>query len=91
MLRVALEWRSGQPRDSIGACPHYGFVCRSFSELRSDETENTVAQDTGGKVFRNSNNLADAVKTAVDDSSAYYVLGYYLDRRCSMGSFMPSR
>jgi len=72
---------------ALGPAPTTDLSAEAFKNFRSDETENTVAQDTGGKVFRNSNNLADAVKTAVDDSSAYYVLGYYLDQTMLDGKF----
>jgi VWFA-related protein len=72
---------------ALGPAPTTDLSAEAFRNFRSDETENTVAQETGGKVFRNTNDLADAVKTAVDDSSAYYVLGYYLDQTMLDGKF----
>jgi len=72
---------------AVGPAPTTDLSAEAFRNFRSDETENTVAQETGGKVFRNTNDLADAVKTAVDDSSAYYVLGYYLDQTMLDGKF----
>lgn len=36
-----------------------------------------LAQQTGGKVCLNNNDLSECVKRAIDDSSSYYELGYY--------------
>jgi hypothetical protein len=39
---------------------------------------NLVAEMTGGRAFYNTNDLATAASQAAQDSSAYYLLGYYL-------------
>ena len=47
-----------------------------------DSTVNSLknfARMTGGHAYYGSNDLASAIKHAVDDSSSYYLLGYYLD------------
>ena len=62
-----------------------------FTNFRSEETQNTVADDTGGKVFRNTNDLKDAIQTAIDDASSHYVLGYYLDQKKLDGKFHAIR
>ncbi|HUL74329.1 MAG TPA: VWA domain-containing protein [Vicinamibacterales bacterium] len=36
-----------------------------------------LAENTGGLAFVNRGNLADAVREIIDDSSSYYLLGYY--------------
>jgi VWFA-related protein len=41
------------------------------------ETMNTLAERTGGKAFYGSNNLAEAIRRAMDDSRATYTLGFY--------------
>jgi hypothetical protein len=40
-----------------------------------------LASSTGGKAYYNTNDLADCFKRAVDDSSSYYLVGYYLDTK----------
>jgi VWFA-related protein len=44
--------------------------------LTQDSMEN-LAEQTGGKVCMNNNDLSECVKRAIDDSSSYYELSYY--------------
>ncbi len=47
-----------------------------------DSTLNSLknfAKMTGGRAYYGSNDLAGAIKHAAEDSSSYYLLGYYLD------------
>jgi VWFA-related protein len=44
--------------------------------LTQDAMQN-LAQQTGGKVCMNNNDLSECVKRAIDDSSSYYELSYY--------------
>ena len=39
------------------------------------------ADMTGGKAFYNTNDLSGSFKRAADDSSSYYLVGYYLDTK----------
>jgi VWFA-related protein len=48
----------------------------SVSFLTQDSMEN-LAQQTGGKVCTNNNDLSECVRRAIDDSSSYYELSYY--------------
>lgn len=41
------------------------------------DTMKTLAERTGGKAFYGSNDLADAIRRAVDDSRVTYTLGFY--------------
>jgi VWFA-related protein len=41
------------------------------------DTMKTIAEDTGGRAFVNTNAIGDAVRRAMDDSRVTYVLGYY--------------
>lgn len=42
-------------------------------------TFQTIAEATGGEAFYNNNDIVGAFRKAADDSSSYYLLGYYLD------------
>jgi hypothetical protein len=67
-----------------------GFSGPEFGQLQTGRTmlqassvrslEN-FAQMTGGEAYYNSNDLSAGFKRAADDSSSYYLLGYYLDGR----------
>jgi VWFA-related protein len=43
----------------------------------SQDTLVTLAEDTGGRVFLNDNNLTMGIKRAQQEISSYYILGYY--------------
>ena len=46
----------------------------------SQDSMRTIAEDTGGHVYFNTNAIGDAVRSAMDDSKVSYVLGYYSTR-----------
>jgi len=58
---------------STSAIPKRG-VAQSVSNL---DAMQAVAADTGGRAFVNGNDIAGAVRAAIDDSRVNYVLGYY--------------
>ena len=58
-----------------------------FTNFRNDETQNTLAEQTGGRVFRNTNDLTGAIQAAIEDSSSHYTLGFYLDQKKLDGKF----
>ena len=45
--------------------------------LQAQGTMDELAQDTGGKACKNSNDLAGCVMTALKDSSSYYEMSFY--------------
>lgn len=45
--------------------------------LANTDGRESLAQRTGGRAFSNTNDLAQAVRTAFEDSKLTYVLGYY--------------
>jgi VWFA-related protein len=50
---------------------------RQFDQLMaSQETLQTLAADTGGRAFTDSNDFGDAFTQVIRDTSAYYLLGY---------------
>ena len=60
----------------------------SVKEAIFEATRDTMvgfADMTGGKAFYNRNDLDVAFQKAADDSSTYYMLGYYLDKNAKPG------
>jgi VWFA-related protein len=53
----------------------------------AEDTSNIIAHQTGGKVFRNTNDLRAAMTRAVEDSELTYVLGYYSEDERFDGRF----
>jgi hypothetical protein len=45
--------------------------------VRNQETMRELADRTGGRAFYNTNDLASAIHTAIDDSRVTYTLGFY--------------
>jgi hypothetical protein len=41
------------------------------------DSMNLLADETGGKIFRNRNDIERAIRSAVDDGQVSYMLGYY--------------
>ncbi len=58
-----------------------------FERFNKEDTLIKVARETGGRVFLNTNDLNRAMADALQDGSAYYVLGYYPSRKQSDGKF----
>ena len=61
-----------------GVSPFSGAsVTNQFTHLAAtQDTLTTMAEDTGGRAFFDSNNFGDVFKRVVQDTSAYYVLGF---------------
>ncbi len=58
---------------------------QSFDDKQ--ETLVTLAEDTGGKAFLDSNDLAGEIKDARDDVHSYYILGFYSTNAKEDGKF----
>jgi VWFA-related protein len=56
---------------------------RSWLQSSTLDTLKAFAEMTGGRAYYNSNDLANGFKRAADDSSSYYLLGYYMNTRNS--------
>ena len=55
--------------------------------LASQHTMENMAERTGGKAFKNSNDLILGLKSSIEDGSAYYTLEYYPDNKKWDGQF----
>src|SRR5260370_1635912 len=53
----------------------------------NQESMRNLAEQTGGKVCLNNNDLSECVKRAIDDSSSYYELTYYPTDKNWRGEF----
>jgi VWFA-related protein len=63
-------------------------VQRQFNDLNaSQETLTTLAADTGGRAFTDSNDFGDAFARAQRDLSAYYLIGYSSSNAARDGRF----
>jgi VWFA-related protein len=59
----------------------------SQARFSDQESMTQVAEQTGGKICINNNDLGDCVKTAVEEGSTYYELSYYPDASNWHGEF----
>jgi VWFA-related protein len=72
---------SSVPATSLGAqLPAGGIAIAAREHANTITTLETFADMTGGKAFYNRNDLSTSFKEASDDSAAYYMLGYYLNK-----------
>jgi VWFA-related protein len=71
----------------MDAAPSTSLVASGAAKFNTEAMMDKIAADTGGKSFRNTNDLSGALQTAVKDSESYYVLGYYPERKKWDGKF----
>ncbi|HEV7521240.1 MAG TPA: VWA domain-containing protein [Candidatus Angelobacter sp.] len=57
------------------------------TSMNSHSTMNSVAEQTGGKAFYNTNDLNRAIRDSMEDGSTYYTLGYYPENKDWDGRF----
>lgn len=63
-------------------------LARSGNDLRqTQDTLQLLSAESGGRLFKNSNDVASAVATSVADGSSYYLLGYYPENKNWDGKF----
>jgi VWFA-related protein len=67
--------------------PSKSLASATWHKFDTEATMDHLARDTGGEVFRNTNDLNAALQSAVADSESYYVLGYYPERKNWDGKF----
>lgn len=67
-------------RGGMSGAVYAGYLQNREWLLQSTfDTLQEFSKMTGGRAFYNSNDLAEGFRRAVEDSSSYYLLGYYLD------------
>jgi len=77
-LEVAAEFDASR-RSITGGSKIIGRLSSYLSASAKDRQDgiNTLAQDTGGKAFFNTNDLKGALQKAIDLNRTYYTLAYY--------------
>jgi VWFA-related protein len=56
--------------------------------LGTHTSMNSVAEETGGKAFYNTNDISAAVREGLEDGATYYTLGYYPEDKNWNGKFL---
>jgi VWFA-related protein len=87
-LMAAVAGSGATQRSSGGQSLFTGSNARGIQNLsRSQDTLLTMAADTGGQAFTDSNKFGDAFKQIQDDLSSYYLLGYSSTNSAKDGKF----
>ena len=77
----------GGTRQGLGSAQASEISRASEAVIASHSTMSSVADQTGGKAFYNTNNLEKAIRESMDDGSTYYTLGYYPENKNWDGRF----
>jgi hypothetical protein len=73
---------TGMGQASVPSAPSVGQMNnRMWLKQSTIQTLSEFAEMTGGKAFYNTNDLSGSFKRAAEDSSSYYLVGYYLDTK----------
>jgi VWFA-related protein len=70
----------------LGIDTNRNLSAESFQRFSTHDALETIARDTGGRYF-NSNDLDQAIRSALKESSSYYMLGYYPNNKKWDGKF----
>jgi VWFA-related protein len=78
----------GAIRNGLGGSAQASEVSNATeTAMNSHSTMNSVAEQTGGKAFYNTNDLNRAIRDSMEDGSTYYTLGYYPENKEWDGRF----
>ncbi|HEY5029258.1 MAG TPA: VWA domain-containing protein [Candidatus Angelobacter sp.] len=78
----------GTIREGLGGSAQASEISNaSETAMNSHSTMNSVAEQTGGKAFYNTNDLNRAIRDSMEDGSTYYTLGYYPENKDWDGRF----
>jgi VWFA-related protein len=72
--------------DQLGGVLGVGMPAQSSAPIGID-TMQTLADETGGRAFVNTNDLTGAIRDAVEDSAVTYTLGFYIESNSLDGKF----
>lgn len=72
---------------AVGTATAATVMREESNRSSSQQSMRQLAEQTGGRVCVNNNDLSDCVKKAVDDGSSYYELAYYPDSANWTGEF----
>ena len=81
-------FRAGTPlRNSVVSNPVETLNAEDQLRMNTEATMETVAEETGGQVCANDNDLGHCISKAVNDSNAFYEIAYYPDSHDWNGEF----
>lgn len=73
--------------DVSGARGHWDNMPAQSSQPIGIPNMETLADETGGQAFVNTNDITGAIRKAVEDSEVTYTLGFYIDKDSLDGKF----
>jgi len=77
----------GRTRQGMGSRQAAEIGRGSETTISAHATMTSVADQTGGKAFYNTNNIDKAIRESMEDGSTYYTLGYYPENKNWDGRF----
>jgi VWFA-related protein len=83
----SLSGRDSEGKIHLGIDNNRALSGEAFQRFSTHDALETIALDTGGRYFGNSNDLDHAIQSALRESSSYYMLGYYPSNKKWGGKF----
>jgi VWFA-related protein len=83
----SLSGRDSEGKVHLGIDANRALSGEAFQRFSTHDALETIARDTGGRYFGNSNDLDIAIQSALRESSSYYMLGYYPSNKKWGGKF----
>lgn len=77
----------GMGRVGVGSQQANEIDQAAEASMDAHSTMNSVADQTGGKAFYNTNDIDRAIRDSLKDGSTYYTLGYYPENKTWDGRF----
>jgi len=77
------------PNDAAGVPGMGGRGAPPESRPRGQDVMDKMAEDTGRRAFINTNDLAGAIRSAVEDTAGTYTIGFYPESDTLDGKFHP--